>query len=104
MAARSAWRLRRTDLNANPRKYLHGEWTTVELSEWPSETEMTAGVDQLDYEDAYSNKSVAVLFDLGTPEINGEPTNERVQSWVRHIGAQDANGIPQRGGAVNPSA
>jgi hypothetical protein len=48
---------------------------------------MTAGVDQLDYEDAYPNKSVDVLFDLGTPEINGEPTNERVQSWVRHIGA-----------------
>jgi hypothetical protein len=48
---------------------------------------MTAGVDQLEHEDAYSNKIAAVLFDLGTAEINGEPTNELVQSWVRHIGA-----------------
>ena len=47
---------------------------------------MTAGVDQL-YEDAYSNKIAAVLFDLGTPEINGEPTNERVQSRISQIEA-----------------
>jgi hypothetical protein len=83
MAACSAvQRLSRTDLVANLRQYLDGEWTAVELSEWASETEMTTGVDQLEYEDAYSNKSAAVLFDLGTPEINGEPTDERVQSWI----------------------
>jgi hypothetical protein len=46
-----------------------------------------AGVDQLEYEDASSNKIAAVLFDLGTPEIKSEPTNERAQSRISEIEA-----------------
>lgn len=32
-----------------------------------------------------ANLIASVLFDLGTPEINGEPTPDRVRRWVAEL-------------------
>jgi hypothetical protein len=79
--------LSRAELIANLRRYLTGAWTARQLSSWASDTELTAGVDQLEYEAAYSNRLASILFVLASPDINGEVSGKTVQSWVAEIEA-----------------
>jgi hypothetical protein len=76
--------LSRADVIAALRRYLHGEWSASDLSRWADEVE---NPERVEYEDGYSTLIASVLFDLGTPEINGEPTPERVRMWVAELDA-----------------
>jgi hypothetical protein len=76
--------LSRADVLTALRRYLDGEWTASDLSHWADEVE---NPETVQYEDAYSTLIASVLFDLGTPEINGEPTPDRVRKWVAELDA-----------------
>jgi len=76
--------LSRDDVLAALRRYLDGDWTAADLSRWADEVENPESVR---YEDDYSTLIASVLFDLGTPETNGEPTPERVRQWVTELEA-----------------
>ena len=76
--------LSREDVVTALRRYLDGDWTADDLSRWADEIE---NPETVRYEDAYSTLIASVLFDLATPEINGEPTPERVRQWVSELEA-----------------
>lgn len=76
--------LSRDDVLTAMRRYLDEDWTAADLSRWADEVE---NPETVKYEDAYSNLIASVLFDLGTPEINGEPTPDRVRKWVEELEA-----------------
>jgi len=76
--------LSRADVLAALRRYLDGDWTASDLYKWADAVENPEAVR---YEDAYSNLIASVLFDLGTPEINGEPTPARVRKWIEELEA-----------------
>ena len=74
--------LSRADVLASLRRYLDGEWSAADLSRWADGVE---NPETIAYEDAWSTLIASVLFDLGTPEINGEPTPEKVRAWVKEL-------------------
>lgn len=76
--------LSRGDVLAALRRYLDGEWSAADLSHWADEVE---NPETVQYEAAYSTLIASVLFDLATPEINGEPTPESVRKWVEELDA-----------------
>ncbi len=75
----------RADVLAALGKYLQGDGNGDRLTEWADEME---NPEKVAYEDAHSNLIASVLFDLATPEINGEPTPEKVGRWVQELAAE----------------
>ena len=74
--------LTRADVLSALSRYLDGEWSAADLTRWADEVE---NPEKVHYEEAYSTLIASVLFDLGTPEINGEPTPDKVRAWVDEL-------------------
>jgi hypothetical protein len=63
--------------------FLAGEIDTRDLERWADAIE---GRDDVEYDPSHSPAVADFLFEVSTPQVNGELTDERAHEWLRRFG------------------
>lgn len=80
-----------TDLKSLLERFQRSEVNPEDLQEWADAIE--GRNDLVDYENPFSEVIAEVLFQLSTPEINGELTSQKAKELIETLNAAEADDI-----------